>query len=204
MQTEDKKMFSQILSQTLEVYGRSVSSGVMLVWWEALKRFDMPTVRAGFSRYIQDPDQGKYPPMPASIIGMIEPSKAERSAVAFQSVWDAIKREGPYRTPTFDDPVISHVVAALGGWVHLCDAWTEDQRRFYEAEFSRLYGAYKLDASRESPVQLEGVADRSNRLLGREADPRLLLTAEGKTALARAETPKGGLVPVNTGEARGR
>jgi hypothetical protein len=53
---------------------------------------------------------------------------------AWGDVTKAIRYVGSYRVPTFDDPIVAHVVASLG-WLELCRSTNDvaDRARFVEA-----------------------------------------------------------------------
>lgn len=71
MNDTDKAVFTQILAGTLECYGRAVTPSAIGMWWAALARYDMREVRLAFTRYVQDPEQGRYPPTPAGILAQM-------------------------------------------------------------------------------------------------------------------------------------
>jgi hypothetical protein len=71
MNDTDKAVFTQILAGTLECYGRAVTPSAIGMWWAALVRYDMREVRLAFTRYVQDPEQGRYPPTPSGILAQM-------------------------------------------------------------------------------------------------------------------------------------
>jgi hypothetical protein len=50
------------------------------IWWRALGKYSLEQVIAGFEAHITDPQEGKYPPKPAHIIGQIERLYPNRTA----------------------------------------------------------------------------------------------------------------------------
>ena len=82
MKHDEKREFSQMLAGVLELYGRQATPAALGLWWSAFERHPLPEVRAAFSRYIQDPEQGRYPPTPAAVIGCLPatPGSARLSA----------------------------------------------------------------------------------------------------------------------------
>jgi hypothetical protein len=71
MNDTDKPAFTQILAGTLECYGRAVTPAAIGTWWAALAGHALGDVRLAFTRYVQDPDQGRYPPTPAGILAQM-------------------------------------------------------------------------------------------------------------------------------------
>lgn len=70
MNDKDMKQFTEMLSSTLDLYGRKLSTGAYSIWFEALKPYPFQTVRDSLSTYISG---GKsQAPVPADIIGMIQ------------------------------------------------------------------------------------------------------------------------------------
>jgi hypothetical protein len=49
------------------------------IWWRALCKYSLEQVIAGFEAHITDPQEGKFPPKPAHIIGHIERLFPKRS-----------------------------------------------------------------------------------------------------------------------------
>lgn len=76
----DKREFAAILQGTMETYNRPISPAALGIWWNALVSYDLSAVQAAFHRHITDPDQGRFPPTPAAIIGQMPDSVAVMSA----------------------------------------------------------------------------------------------------------------------------
>lgn len=76
----DKREFAVILQGTMETYNRPISPAALGIWWNALVSYDLGSVQAAFHRHITDPDQGRFPPTPAAIIGQMPDSVAVMSA----------------------------------------------------------------------------------------------------------------------------
>lgn len=64
--------FAELMKATLAVYGKDVSKPVIRIYWNALKQFDIAMIRQAFSRWMTDPEQGRFSPKPADIIGIIQ------------------------------------------------------------------------------------------------------------------------------------
>ncbi len=76
----DKREFAVILQGTMETYNRPISPAALGIWWNALSNYDLGSVQAAFHRHITDPDQGRFPPTPAAIIGQMPDSVAVMGA----------------------------------------------------------------------------------------------------------------------------
>lgn len=64
--------FAELMKATLAVYGKDASKPVIRIYWNSLKQFDIAMIRQAFSRWLTDPDQGRFSPKPADIIGIIQ------------------------------------------------------------------------------------------------------------------------------------
>ncbi len=80
MKNADKRAFAELLGGLLELYGRKISPSAAELWWSAFEQHDLSEVRAAFSRYTQDPEQGRYPPTPASVLGCINSASVRLGA----------------------------------------------------------------------------------------------------------------------------
>lgn len=70
MKEQERNDFIEMLSSTLDLYGRKLSTGAYSIWFEALKNYPFQTVREALSDHISG---GKsQAPVPADIIGLIQ------------------------------------------------------------------------------------------------------------------------------------
>jgi hypothetical protein len=76
----DKIVFAKILSRTLELYGQSATKDATAVWWASLQRFTIEEVGAAFAAHIQDPQRGRFKPLPADLISAITESDGRPGA----------------------------------------------------------------------------------------------------------------------------
>lgn len=68
MQAGDLDGFTEVLGAVLDLYGKTISSTSAQIWWEALRPYDLPSVRKALSRHVQDPERGQFAPKPADVI----------------------------------------------------------------------------------------------------------------------------------------
>lgn len=57
------------------------------LWFRALARYDLATVRAGFDCHVCDPTEGRWVPTPAHIIGQIERLTADDGRPGAEEAW---------------------------------------------------------------------------------------------------------------------
>lgn len=67
----DKPAFAESLGGLLELYGRKITPAAAELWWSAFESHSLAAVQVAFSRYVQDPEQGRYPPTPAAVMGCL-------------------------------------------------------------------------------------------------------------------------------------
>lgn len=139
----DGKQFEEMLLALYELRDKTPSAPVVRMWWRAFEQYQMAEVRLAFDRFVRDPDVGRYPPTPAAVLGMIELGQEAAALSAFDTLWSAIGRVGPYSAVTFDDPAIMRTVMDLGGWPHICETWTMETRPFRQQEFCTRWKGYR-------------------------------------------------------------
>lgn len=179
MQTSDFDRFAELLAGVFELYNREASPFALQVWWEAMRPYDLPAVQLAFSRHVQNPDTGQFPPKPADVIRMLGGTTQDSALRAWAKVDRAVRHVGTYASVAFDDPLIHRVLHDMGGWVGL-GLKTEDEWPFVAKEFENRYRGYAMRNERpEYPPVLIGLAEADNARRGLKSDPpRLVGSAE--------------------------
>lgn len=77
MNPNDRPMFASTVTATLELYRHSVSEAALSMWWAALEPFALTEIQAGLQAHIQDPDRGRFAPVPADVIRHVEDLQGE-------------------------------------------------------------------------------------------------------------------------------
>lgn len=155
--------FNALLSITAEQYGKTLSKGLIGLYWQALQKYDLAAVRASLSAHITNPDTGQFMPKVADIVRAIAGRTEDRALIAWSAVDDAARKIGPYRDVAFDDPIIHRVLADMGGWIAL-GSKTEEEWTWVEKEFVTRYRGILTAAapSLEYPAVLRGIASAQN------------------------------------------
>jgi len=162
MQQSDFPAFKVILDATAELYGKPLSEAVIVMWWEALKGYDLPAVRVALSRHVQNPDTGQFMPKPADVIRMLGGTTQDTALAAWAKVDAAVRGVGTYESVVFDDPIIHAVIADMGGWVQLGTRGEKDWP-FIAREFENRYRGYRTRGAIEHyPPVLTGLAQLHN------------------------------------------
>jgi len=166
MQQSDYDDFKVLLESVTQLYGKLLSSDAIVLWWGALKHYDLPAVREGLSRHIQNPDTGQFMPKPADVVRLIGGTTQDSALQAWAKVDKAARGLGPYVSVVFDDPIIHAVLADMGGWTILGNK-TEHEWPFVAREFENRYRSYRtLGRIEHYPPVLTGIADLQNESNG--------------------------------------
>lgn len=174
MKPNDRERFAALITDALAFYRRDTSKFALNVWWQACQAFDFEQVAKALTAHAMDPEQGRFPPMPADIVKQLQGTRTDRSLLAWGKVLDAIQRVGAYQSVAFDDGIIHAAIEDLGGWVALCKGEMKDlphvERRFCES-----YRAYAARGDVQFPPSLPGVHQLENGLNGRKSAPPVLI-----------------------------
>jgi hypothetical protein len=182
MSPNERKQFSELLTDALAFWRRDVSPFTLSVWWQACEPFSLEQVSKALTAHAMDPDQGRFAPMPADIVRQLQGSVSDRALVAWGRVLDATQRVGAYQSVVFDDPAIHAAIEDIGGWVNVCRLpyaeLSHTERRFCES-----YRAYARRGDFAYPPALLGQHAIDNAAAGFKSAPPLLLGDSGKAQL---------------------
>lgn len=186
MKPDDRRPFAELISGIYSFYNRQATQVVFDVWWAAMERFDLETIRGALSRHCMNPDAGQFLPKPADVVRELGGTSADASMLAWAQVARAVRDVGSYDSVTFDDPITNRVVSDLGGWIWLCEQgereWPFVEKRFRDAyRACRQRGLAGLDPVRRLPGRIEA----NNNAIGRPdsvPEPKLI----GNPARARS------------------
>ena len=197
METDDFDLFAELLGGVFELYGREASPFAMQVWWEALRPFDFSAIRMAFSRHVQNPDVGQFPPKPADVLRMLGGTTQDKALQAWAKVDKAVRHVGTYQTVVFDDPLIHRVVADMGGWLSI-GSRDEDAWPFVAKEFETRYRGYAMRNERPpyAPVLL-GTSEAHNARNGFRCDPPTLIGDADRARAVMAGGTDGPLLGVS-------
>jgi len=111
----DKSAFANLLGGLLDLYGRQLTTAAAGLWWGAFEAYPLDAVRASFSRYTQDPEQGRYPPTPASVLGFLPSTGTAR--LSADEAWSlALSAFDEADTVCVTDEILEAVAAASPVW----------------------------------------------------------------------------------------
>jgi hypothetical protein len=111
----DKRAFAESLGGLLELYGRKITPAAAGLWWGAFETYPLAAVQAAFSRYAQDPEQGRYPPTPAAVLGCLPNHGPDR--LTADEAWSiALETFDEAATVCVTDEILEAVAVASPVW----------------------------------------------------------------------------------------
>ena len=173
MSTEIKKKqrFGAAMLVLGEYYNREISTGVIDLYWQALRKYDIEAIEVAIHRHLSNPDSGQFMPKIADIVRMIEGTTQDSAARAWSLLEEGLQRVGTYLDIVFPDPIIHRVVHDMGGWISLGQMSVKEWP-FVAKEFQERYRAYRGRGEIPAyPKVLSGIVNGSNRSSGYELEP---------------------------------
>lgn len=191
---EEKRRFAALMTALADYYEKSLSKGVLALYWEGLRQYDYEAIEKAAWAHTQLPDEaGRWMPKVSDLNKMLAGRTSDQGQIAWSKVDRAVRTVGPYASVAFDDPVIHRVIQEMGGWTYI-NAKEEKEWPFVAKEFITRYQAYKMtgDTPEHAPY-LVGIAEAQNQHSG-QANPlqvRLLGNVEkAKQIASKSEEPK--------------
>lgn len=183
MQNSDKPKFLMMLSQVADYYRQTIPEGVMNIYWEGLKQYDLAAIEKAFWAHTQQPDTGQFMPKIADVTRFFSGRTTDQAAVAWSKVDKAMRSVGTYNDVVFDDPIIHRVILDMGGWIHI-GTKTDKDWTFLQNEFQTRYRGYKISSDvPDYPARLVGIANAQNETQGFELRPPVLIGEQTKAQL---------------------
>lgn len=179
MQNNDLNKFAKLMMAISEVFdgGKAPSELKMEIYFQALKGYDIETLQRSMERMIATRIYPSFP-KPGEIIQEIEGAKEDQALLAWGEVVEAIKHTGPYQSVRFKDPTIHAVIEFMGGWPTTGD-WLEDELKWKQKEFERLYGIMKTRGTDKK--YLPGICEISNGAKGLTGKDKVVLIGSEPT-----------------------
>ena len=165
MNNSDKKEFARLFYTTGELYDKSVSKELLLMYFNILKDYSINQVVQGVSDHALDPKHGTFFPKPADIVRNIDGasiSTEDRALTAWMAVEAAISSVGSYGTLKLEDKQAMMAVKAIGSWQQLC-ATDREKLAFKRQEFIANYRALENTPVEMLPESLPGIVELENQ-----------------------------------------
>lgn len=189
----EQKRFLTVLTGIADYYNKELSTGVVGLYWQGLRQYDMEAVEKALWAHTQNPDTGQWMPKIADVIKMLQGRTTDQSAIAWAKVDSAVRHVGTYADVVFDDAITHRVLADMGGWTQL-GTKNDDEWPFVAREFENRYRGYRLrNEVPDYPPILIGTANAHNAREGFARQPPILIGVEAK---ARRVMAAGTTVPL--------
>lgn len=129
-------------------------------WYQALATLDDKSYEKAISRAVQECE---FFPTIAKLRKLAEGDRKNKALEAWNDLKMRIQKVGYYGSPQFPDPVTSHVVRVMGGWMEVCD-WYLDDYPWKKKEFVEQYELLREKVVKEVPAI--GFVEKTNRKKG--------------------------------------
>ena len=176
----DKMTFSKGIAKLGLLWpNRVISQETTDVYWELLQDLTDEKFLMGIQVICRDVKE-LYPD--TNLVALIrekalggKQNLQDRAIMAWNAVWNAIRRYGHYKSVQFDDPVIHSCVEALGGWIELCQT-DISELHWKEKKFMQIYPLFATQQSMKHPAYLEGWHEQNNRNNGYTSEAMQFIT----------------------------
>lgn len=155
MKHAEKAQFAQMLRDVMSYYKQDTSEFMLSIFWDACKDLEFEQVAKAFNAHAKDPDKGQFAPKVADIVRLLQGTKADRSMLAWNKVYDAMCRVGAYKDVNFGDGAIHAAVNDCGGWPKMCRT-NMDELSYLQHRFCKAYQTYSMRDDIEAPPVLLG------------------------------------------------
>jgi len=153
---KDETKFKEYMTTIGELFDKPMTALLTTLYWKILEPFSDDDCERAFKEVIYS---AKFFPKPADFIDILKGNKQDQATEAWIKTVGTIRRIGPYQSVAFDDAVIHDVIQFMGGWPATGD-WLEDDLKWKQREFERLY---RVMQSRGSSVKyLPGISEMEN------------------------------------------
>jgi hypothetical protein len=177
MQQTDYARLGELLSNVYSMYRQSFDPNFTGVWLNAMSNYTFEDIEVGINRHMLNPENGRFAPLPADIVRVLDGGTGVQAASAWTKVEQAIKRAGPWQTVVFDDPIIHRVIEDMGGWTKMNEYATMEDLKFAGLDFGKRYQGYVLKGgvSHDYPAKLLGYSEATNANGGFTVEAPLLI-----------------------------
>jgi hypothetical protein len=167
MVEDDSTPFRELLQTVAENYDVTLSPARILMFFGALREYELDIVRAAFDRFMKSPESRYKFPVPVQIIETIEGTQNERDAILWETLSEAIRRVGPWVSIVCADHAFAAAIRAVwGSWPECAEAKIGNNEFVwmkYKSEFLTAYRVHKRRQPTGEPAMLIGHNDQSAR-----------------------------------------
>lgn len=159
----DKGKFVELITGMCDIYDKKPSEFIFAIYYDLLKEYEYSLVEKAIKKCLKNRVYSTFP-KPAEILEYLEGTKEDKALIAWLTAKKGTEIAGYYETPIFDDPIISHCIVNLGGWLEFSSMKVIDEP-FVEKRFIELYRIF-MKREVDKPLELTGFLKAQNRLKG--------------------------------------
>ena len=185
MRSDDFGIFAMEMAKMSELYQKPMSEAMIALYFDDLAAYAIAAVIAGLRAHRLDPDRGRFFPKPADVVQKVQGDTEARALLAWDDAVAAVIDVGPYESVRFRDPLITRVIAAMGGWPSFYD-WSDKEMPFKRKEFCDRYSVYARNTRHGEADYLVGLFEGNNALNGFPVKQPVLVGSEPVKALPLA------------------
>lgn len=155
--------FNIVMLGLCEIYNKQPSEFLIEMYYNIFHGYHINQFKKAVTGCIKS---NKYNvlPKPAEILEFLEGSKEDITLLAWIYAKEGVQKCGYFNTPDFRDPIISHCLEELGGWVKFCSTSLEELP-FVKKKFMDYYRLF-LKREIKEPKKLAGYAEIINNNKG--------------------------------------
>lgn len=200
MTHHDLPLFIAELAQLSELYNRPLSEGLQALYFEGLSHYPIEQVVSAIRTHMRQADGGRFFPKPADLIALLEGDPESQALLAWTTVVEAWVQHGLYESVVFENPVITQVLADMGGWVDFDARYRlTKEEPFLRKEFcTRYQGALPSAETLRPPRALPGLHEIANQRTGRvsgQKEPIRIPSGQAAPPAIRADFVPASLAP---------
>lgn len=163
MKKQDKARFAKVMAVLSEIFdqGKEPSEFKIELYFQALVDYEIGVIERAAAVVIKTRVYSALP-KPGEIIQEIRGTVSNQATMAWLEVLETIKRVGHYQSVRFSDQVIHGVIESMGGWIRLAGEMTQDEEKWKQKEFEKLYEILAKNPRGKTPEYLPGLCEIKN------------------------------------------
>jgi hypothetical protein len=164
----DKNEFVKVMTGMCELFNTTPSDFIFDAYYAIFKDYELDQFKSAVNSVMRTHVYNTLP-KPAVIIEFLDGTKDDKALGAWLQVKEAVNKGGYYASIEFADPIISHCLNELGGWMWFCSQQITELP-FIEKRFMDLYRLFLKRGPQEN-VRLMGYIETTNRQKGLDNVP---------------------------------
>ena len=153
-----EQRIAEILSMFAEIYDKQLSAPAARAYLEILSAYPLEKIEKASTSLLKEHSLNRFP-LPADFVKHLEPPAEldDRANMAWLLATNKMQSEGRWNTVHFDDPIIHHTIARLGGWVEWGDRLyvaSQEDLVWIQKDFERVYKNCLQLIDKEEPAPL--------------------------------------------------